>query len=204
MAITNGYCTLAELKARLSIEPADTQDDAILEACVEGASRQIDRYTGTRFYTAGSEVRYYTACDPLRVFIDDAVSVASVYQDLQLDRTYSDQIPSVQGYELLPDNAASVGVPYQQLALVPQAGKTFITARRGIKVTGAWGWSSTVPPAVKQTCLLLSAALFRRKDAPFGVAGGGEVGQAIQLAAMDPQARILLAPFRRLAVVDLA
>ena len=50
---------------------------------------------------------------------------------------------------------------------------------------------------------LLAAALFRRKDAPFGIAGGGEVGQAIQLAAMDPQAKLLLMPFRRLAIVDL-
>ena len=202
MSITNGYCTLAELKARLTIDTTDTQDDAILEACVEGASRQIDAFTGTRFYTAGSEVRYYTALDPLRVVVDDATSVTAVAQDLNLNRTYSDTF-TLSELDLMPDNYTALGKPVQQLALVPQAPKTFITARRGIKVTGVFGYSSSTPPAVKQACLLLSAALFRRKDAPFGVAGGGEVGQAIQLAALDPQAKLLLMPYRRLAVVSL-
>lgn len=202
MPIANGYCSLAELKARLTIETADTQDDAILEACIEGASRQIDRFTGTRFYVV-SETRTFTAMDPLRLAIDDATAVSAVVQDLNLDRTFSDVLTQATTWELLPSNAALVGVPYQQIAILPQAPKTFVTYPRSVRVTGSFGYSSTTPPAVKQAALLLSAALFRRKDAPFGVAGGGEVGQAIQLQAIDPQARVLLSPFRRLAVVDL-
>jgi hypothetical protein len=202
MPITNGYATLSELKARLTIEVADTQDDAMLEACIEGASRLIDGFTGTRFYTA-SEVRYYTALDPLRCIIDDATSVSAVAQDLQEDRTYSDTLSSGTDYELLPDNANLNGRPWQQLAIVPRASKTFIPIRRGIRVTGTFGYSATVPPGVKQACLLISAALFRRKDAPFGTAGGGEVGTTIAINGLDPQARNLLAPFRRIALVGL-
>ena len=41
MAITNGYATLAELKAYLGI--ADTVDDTMLENIIESASRSIDR-----------------------------------------------------------------------------------------------------------------------------------------------------------------
>lgn len=202
MSISNGYCSLAELKARLTIDTGDTQDDAILEACVEGASRQIDGFTSTRFYTAGSETRYYTALDPERVVIDDATSVTAVAQDLALNRSYSDTFDMAQ-IDLLPNNYSGLGKPIQQLALVPLATKSFMIDRRAIKVTGVFGYATSTPPAVKQACLLLSAALFRRKDAPFGIAGGGEVGQAIQLAAMDPQARLLLAPFRRISMVDL-
>ena len=202
MAITNGYATLAEIKARLSIDSGDTQDDAMLEACVEAASRQIDKFTGTRFFTAGSQDRYFTALDPLRVIVDDATAITAIVQDLQANRTYTDTV-DLSDVDLMPDNAVQLGVPYQQLAIVPDSPKTFITDRRGIKVTGTWGYASSAPPAVKQACLLLAAAMFRRKDAPFGIAGGGEVGQAIQLAAMDPTARLLLSPFRRLAVVDL-
>lgn len=202
MAITNGYATLSEIKARLSIDTSDTQDDAMLEACVEAASRQIDKFTGTRFYTAGSQERYFTALDPLRVIIDDATAITAIVQDLQVNRTYSDTI-DLTDVDLLPDNATQLGLPYQQLAIVPDSPKTFITDRRGIKVTGTWGYAASAPPAVKQACLLLAAAMFRRKDAPFGIAGGGEVGQAIQLAAMDPTARLLLAPFRRLGLTDL-
>jgi hypothetical protein len=201
VAITNGYCTLAELKARLTIDTLDTQDDAMLEACIEGASRQVDAFTGTRFYQA-SETRYYTALDGYSVAIDDVTAVSALAQDLQLNRTYSDTFAS-DDYDLAPDNAALAGKPYQQIVLRPLAPKGFLLDRRAIKVTGTFGYAASAPPAVKQATMLLAAALFRRKDAPFGIAGGGEVGQAIQLAAMDPQAKLLLMPFRRLAIVDL-
>jgi hypothetical protein len=39
LAITNGYCTLADVKAALRIPNADTIDDTILEGNVEAASR---------------------------------------------------------------------------------------------------------------------------------------------------------------------
>ena len=202
MAITNGYATLSELKARLTIETLDTQDDAMLEACIEGASRQIDAFTGTRFYVVSGEVRYFTALNGYTVAIDDATAITALAQDLQLNRTYSETFSADQ-YDLTPDNAVANGKPYQQIILRPLAPKGFLLDRRAIKVTGSFGYAASAPPAVKQACLLLAAALFRRKDAPFGIAGGGEVGQAIQLAAMDPQAKLLLMPFRRLAIVDL-
>jgi hypothetical protein len=199
VAITNGYSTLNELKARLTI--SDSQDDSMLEACIEVASRQIDAFTGTRFYQA-SESRYYTPLDALCCAIDDCTNVTSVYQDLQTDRSYSDQFAATD-YDLGPYNAALDGKPYQQILITPQAVKSFIVMPRAVKVTGSFGWSSSAPIAVKQACLLQAAMLFRRKDAPFGVAGGGEVGQQLSQANMDPAARLLLTPFRRLSVTSL-
>jgi hypothetical protein len=64
MAITNGYVTLPELKARLySANPnmqQDPLDDAGLERVIEAVSRWIDADRGRRFYAA-TETRYYTA-----------------------------------------------------------------------------------------------------------------------------------------------
>lgn len=40
MAITNGYCTLNQIKAAVRI--TDSVDDALLEMAVESASRMID------------------------------------------------------------------------------------------------------------------------------------------------------------------
>jgi len=42
MAITNGYCTLAQIKASAGI--TDTVDDVLLELAVEAASREIDAH----------------------------------------------------------------------------------------------------------------------------------------------------------------
>jgi len=48
VAITNGYCTLAEVKAALRL--TDSTDDTLLEKSIEGASRRIDGYCGRFFY----------------------------------------------------------------------------------------------------------------------------------------------------------
>jgi phage gp36-like protein len=52
VAITNGYCTLAELKASLNI--TDAVDDTALEAAITSASRMIDDYTERFFYVNGT------------------------------------------------------------------------------------------------------------------------------------------------------
>ena len=54
MAITNGYATLAQIRAELGYASGSTADDTRLEACVEAASRQIDGWTGQRFWVDGS------------------------------------------------------------------------------------------------------------------------------------------------------
>ena len=43
-----------------------------------------------------------------------------------------------------------------------------------------------------QATLLQAARLFRRKDAIFGVVGGGELGQAVQIAKLDPDIVLML------------
>ena len=57
MAITNGYCTLAEVKAALRL--SDSVDDTLLENAIEGASRRVDGYCGTFFYQTSSVLALY-------------------------------------------------------------------------------------------------------------------------------------------------
>ena len=63
MAITNGYATLAQVKAALRI--TDNTDDTLIEGSVEAASRLIDGYTLRNFYSVGTATRLFTAPDPL-------------------------------------------------------------------------------------------------------------------------------------------
>ena len=74
MAITNGYCTLAEVKAALRIPNADTVDDSLLETAVESASRLVDGYANRNFYSAGSAVRYFSADSTYVCEIDDLIN----------------------------------------------------------------------------------------------------------------------------------
>ena len=75
MAITNGYATLADVKAALRI--TDTVDDTLLELAVESASRLVDGYCARVFYNMGSSVRYYSTGDPYFCPIDDLISITT-------------------------------------------------------------------------------------------------------------------------------
>lgn len=202
MAITNGYATLAELKARLSIPVSDTVDDGILEAVIEAASRMIDRYTNRFFFqTSAGQVRYYSPASEVLAFLDDTVTVTAVATDRNETRTW-DHVIAAADYELGPLNNGVLGLPYTELRMKPLAGDSFDLGLEMLKVTGTFGWQA-VPDPVNEACLLTAGRYFRRKDAPFGIAGGGDVGQSIALRATDPDVMVLLAPYRRIGLVDL-
>ena len=64
-----------------------------------------------------------------------------------------------------------------------------------LQVTATFGWSA-IPFEVNEACILKAASLFKRKDAPFGVAGFGEFG-AVRITRADPDVMELLANFRK-------
>ncbi len=196
MAIINGYTTLAELKARLNSPPA--ANDAVLESVIEAVSRWIDKYCGRRFY-ALSETRYFTAEDDELVFVGDLLSVTSLATDRTGDRSYGDIWQSTD-YDLEPANADLDGKPFTQIRTAPTGRYSFPTFRRGVKVVGEFGYSLAAPDEVSEACLLQASRLFRRKDAPFGVAGAPEIGQMSVIPRLDPDVRTLLDPFRKMSV----
>jgi len=62
VAITNGYTTLDEVKRQLDIPGSDSIDDALLELCIESASRAIDNMT-ERTYFQGTATRVFVPDD---------------------------------------------------------------------------------------------------------------------------------------------
>lgn len=196
MSITNGYATLAEIKAELTIP--DAIDDSVLEQCVETASRAIDDTTGRVFYQA-SETRYYTAECGNALFVDDLVAVTTLATDLSGDRSYG-EIWSTSDYDLEPDNAALRGKPYLWIRPAPLSARWFPTYRKGVKLVGTFGWPA-VPPQVKRACRLQAARYFKRKDAIFGVVGSAELGQLMVVPKLDPDVVTLLTPLMRPGLV---
>ncbi len=201
MTISNGYTTLANLKARLKISTTDTADDAVLEAVIEAASRAIDAHCGRHFYTTTTdETRYYTAEFADLLFLpDDVVSVTTLATDADGDRTYETTWAATD-YDLEPDNAALGGEPYTRIAVTPAGRYAFpVGVRRGVKIAGKFGYASA-PKAVAEACLIQAARLFARKDAPFGAMGSPEFGQFTNIPKLDPDVAMLLRPFLRVGV----
>jgi hypothetical protein len=199
MAIVNGYATLTQIKAYMSI--SDTTDDSLLEDLIESASRSIDRIANRRFYLdANASARLYRAYSDIFVYVDDIGTTSSlvVALDINGNGTYTKTLTLNQDYILDPLTASSLNRPFTQLTMVSNTeswpifpGLTQNGLRPGVQVTARWGWPS-VPDDINMACLILTADLYKRKDAPGGILGLGDLG----VVRMSPIGRDVTAMVR--------
>jgi len=194
MAITNGYCSLSELKDVLRI--TDSVDDSLLETTIEAASRQIDGYCERVFYNSDEEVRYFAARNSYEVEIDDLSSLTTL-ETAPNGRAFDQTWTSVE-YQLEPLNGKASGItqPFTLIRAIDDLLFPTIGGEALVKITGTFGWSS-VPVAVKQAALMGAGRLYKRYDSPLGVLGFGELGIA-RVSRIDHDIAALLQPYRRM------
>ena len=199
MAITNGYATLTQIKGYMSI--SDNTDNDLLEDLIESASRSIDRIANRRFYLDSvASARLYRAYSDIFVYVDDIGTTSSlvVKTDSNGNGSYAKTLTLNQDYILDPLTAPSLSRPYTQLTMVSNTetwpifpGLTQNGLRPGVQVTARWGWPS-VPDDINMACLILTADLYKRKDAPGGILGLGDLG----VVRMSPIGRDVTAMVR--------
>jgi hypothetical protein len=193
MTITNGYCTLSELKSVMRIN--DTVDDTMLEARITEASRVIDQHCDRRFYAdTNATARLYVPPVSDLVMVDDISTTTGliVKIDSNGDGTYATTLTASQ-YQLEPVNGLAKGSPVTMIRAINTAMLTR-SAPAGVQVTAKWGWPS-VPSPVTSACILLAGRLVKRGDSLLGVAGFGDLG-AITVRAIDPDVERMLRPYR--------
>ena len=195
MAITNGYCTLDELKARLNIQLGDTTDDAMLENSIEAASRTVDGMCARHFYSA-TETHYYDAEQWDEIEVDDLVSVTTLKTDEDQDRVYETTWGATD-FELGPGDSA----PYTRIYATPTGSHAFpVWQRKAVQVVGTFGWSA-VPDAVREASLLLAARYHSRRNTPLGIQVGKPEFGNLSIPGKDPDVERLLMPYRRFALI---
>lgn len=187
------YVTTPELKAYLRI--SDAVDDVQVALAVTGASRAVDRATNRQFgLVADPEARKYTAywdagLRRYAVDVDDLMTVVGL--------TIATEDGAITDYDLKPANAAVESFPWTRFVVKPEAPFKPPLTEDAVTVTAQYGWT-TVPVAVKQATLLQAARFFKRRDAPFGVAGSPEAGSEMRLLAkVDPDVAVVLGPYQR-------
>ena len=193
MAITNGYVTLAEIKSALRI--TDSIDDTRLEKCVQRASRWVDQQTGRFFYQQAGTYEF-TVINPYKVRITDLATATGlvVTSDDNNDNTFTGTWVYNVDYRLEPTEAPAYGNPFN--FLVSQDAEWIPDTR--IRVAGTFGYPA-IPDPIAEATLLLAIRLFKRPDAPLGVAGFGELG-VVMVRGSDLDARNLIMPFIRVAI----
>jgi len=194
LAITNGYCSLADVKASARI--TDNVDDAMLELAVESASRLVDSYTQRYFYNAGTATRLFTPQDSYITEIDDLVSITTLQTS---DGDNFGTTWASKDYQLEPLNGVVdglTGYPATRIRAIDDFLFNYLDGEATVRITGVWGWSA-VPTAVKQATVIQASRIFKRNDSPLGIAGFGEMGAVRVGTQLDPDVKQLIEPYRK-------
>lgn len=201
MALVNGYCTTQDLRDHFG-DPGTSLPVAQLERAINASSRAIDAWCGRRFWLdAAVAVRTYRPNDLGCAYVDDIGDRTGVIVKTGTDGVTFPTTWAATDYVLEPRNAGIVGSgstadAYALWEIVAISGRTFPVHpyRPTLQVTAKFGWSS-VPPDVVEACIIKAAGLFKRKDAPFGVAGFDGFGN-VRISGNDPGVVDLLRAYR--------
>lgn len=209
MAITNGYCTLAEIKAAVGI--SDAVDDTVLEAAVETASRQIDAYCGKgrKFWQDSTVVaRKYRPAMTNVVVVDDISTLTGllVKVDTSDNGTFDTSLTISTDFQVEPLNAAAESPvrPWTLIRLLDGTLTQFTalsSGRPAVEITAKFGWSA-VPSPITRACIIQARSIYKAPDTQFGSFQLSIDGQPQRVPALDPMARAQLEAYVRFDEVD--
>lgn len=177
MALGDSYATIAELKSRLGGVSGSSEDTALTNA-LASASRDIEKYCRRQFNkTTSATARVFNPTSATLANVDDFHTTTDLVIAFDTSNgTYTDTLSS-SDYQLEPLNgivSGESGWPYSRIRIVTRYFPCYYL-RAPIQVTAQWGWNA-VPASVKEACLALAEETYKLKDAPFGVAGFGDMG----------------------------
>lgn len=205
------YCTTTDVKANpdLGISSSDvTAYDVVLPALITQASRMIDNYLGkwpNYFCTTDTTIRYYTADDEYCLNIDEAVSVSAVAVSEGGEVTSTGYTAwAATDYRLWPYNSSDTAEPYRRIEIDEYNGtkSTWYGYPKGVRITGVFGYSSTVPEDIKRACVAQVVSMFMQdKQAYQNLSAGGNAGNLNYEGDLHPLVKQLLAPYRMKVIV---
>lgn len=198
MAVVNGYCTTDQVREELG-DDGQRLSVNLLDKAVNAASRAVEQWTGRRFWQDPAPVaRTFRPEFRHRVDVPDISTTAGllVATDPAGAGTFGTSWTLDTDFELGPENADADGGAFAWWELMAVGSLWFpLARRRSLRVTAQWGWSA-VPDQVMEATILRAVAIFKRKDAVYGVADFGEFGP-VRITRADPDVMDLLRPFQK-------
>lgn len=180
MALGDPYATRDEIKTYLGIPLTDTQDDTLIDDALASVTAEIEDICERQFNKqTTATARIFTPIGPNLCYVDDFHTTTDlvIKTDASGDGTFETTWTTA-NYELHPVNGVvngQPGWPYRKIKTRRSAGLTFPSGLSSVQVTAQWGWAA-VPKPVKEACKIATAETFALKDARFGVAGFGAMG----------------------------
>lgn len=200
------YTEVSEVKRLFpSNSPGTTYDD-LLESMIDVASREIDLFLRREpgaFAVSTDSVRYFDGRKGLLLWVDEIAAVpttVAVAESALADNangtggTYTTW--AVTDYFMFPQNAIVKGMPYHGLEINVQTGSKstwYPGFQRVIKITGKFGFSTTVPPEIKKAAEIQTVRYFKRAQQAFADAGViTELGQMTYVKTLDPDVQAII------------
>jgi len=199
VTLTNCYVTLDAVKDELG--RSDVSNDARIEAAINAASRQIDDYTGRRFWQDPSvSIREFYADDYTELIstVEQPFDISTttgliVKLDTADTGAFGTTLTINTHFILTPANASDDGEPFTGIRLVdsPNSFPMFSSGRPGVQITAKFGWAS-VPDPVNQACLIQSVLLYKATDAALGGLSFGDGAFLRVRGGLNPIAQSLV------------
>ena len=162
MTINNGYITSAEFLAYTTPQTSSgamtSAQVTVVENIIEAASRYIDNKTRKTFYARGATKVYDVPYGSQLDIEDDwLLSVAKITNGDGVEVTSGD-------YILKPANATpKYAVKLKDSSTVAWEFDASGNSEQVISVSGSWGYTSTAPLDIKEACLEIASAWYKRR-----------------------------------------
>ena len=203
------YTTLGSLKSDVPDSPmfnvTDETYDTVLGGMITAASRLIDKEVGgwpNYFYpTTDTATRYFDGNGETDLYIDPVTTLTSVSVSEGGGRVATDYTAWVEDtdFYVWPYNYAVIGQPIQKLIVDNDAGNKggWYRTRKGVKITGVFGYSASPPDDIEQACKIQATRWFMRAKQGYQDAGASaSIGQMVYVKELDPDVKTLLQPYK--------
>lgn len=181
MALGDPYATRDEIKSYLKISLSDTQDDSLIDDALASVTTEIEDVCERQFNSTNTaSARVYVPVTECMAIVDDFYTTTGFV--LATDSTGDGVFETswtVADLDLYPLNGVvngQTGWPYWVLKPKRSSALRFPCGGfPSLQLTVKWGWTA-VPRPVHEACKIATAETFALKDARFGVAGFGAMG----------------------------
>jgi hypothetical protein len=199
MAITNGYCTLQQIKSATRI--TDAIDDSLLEMAVESASRMIDAECDRNFYSSGTATRDYVPNDAYVVDTDDLTEIVSVKIDDEGDQLFRITLAE-SDYQPEPLNQRVSGntFPIYRLRMIGDYLFPIWGKQATVRIEGVFGFTpltSSDYPGVRH-CRPVKH--LQKDSTVFWGSQALEILAPFSVGRVDPDVAQMIRPFKKYAV----
>lgn len=194
------YASVEELRHHLGDARHRNLSQDELRKALAVSSRSIDNWTGRRFWRDSQPTtRRYRPTERAFLRVMDIATTDDLVVSIDTTGTgaYAQSLVIGSDFELGPDNPDADGFgaySWNELHSIGNYDFPLSVRRPTVRVTAYHGWSA-IPDSVREATIIKATSLFKRGDAPFGLAGSPEFGLVRLSRFEDPDVVRLLDPF---------